>query len=81
MRQDTNKYQFKQLEVYKEELELKHIKIKTLIVNIMNLLFSLIVIWFLVRLDTATHQIITFGSLFVVLFVVNSLLDWFVHYC
>jgi hypothetical protein len=71
MRQDTNKYQFKQLETYKEELELKHIKIKTLIVNIMNFVFSAIVIWFLIRLDTATHQVITFGSLFVVLFVVN----------
>ena len=46
MQQNTNKYQYEQLDTYKEILELRHLKVKTLIVNILNIVFAVIVGFF-----------------------------------
>ena len=74
MRQDTSKYQYKQLEIYKELIELRHIKIKTLIVNIINAVFAGIVAYFLFRLQMDLRQTYSILFMFVMLIGVNILL-------
>jgi len=74
MRQDTSKYTYKQLETYKEILELHHIKIKTLIVNIINIVFAFVVAYFLYRLNTDTNLIFGISFMFVMLLLINILL-------
>lgn len=74
MRQDTSKYQYNQLETYKELLELKHIKNKTLIVNILNAVFCGIIVYFLYRLNVDTTKIMSVLFMFVVLIGINVLL-------
>ncbi|AIO18194.1 hypothetical protein KQ51_00306 [Candidatus Izimaplasma bacterium HR1] len=74
MRQDTSKYQYNQLETYKELLELKHIKTKTLIVNIINVIFGIIVVYFLYKLDLETNKIMSVMFMFVMLVGMNILL-------
>lgn len=74
MRQDTSKFQYNQLETYKELLELKHIKTKTLIVNILNIVFCAIVMYFLYRLDIETNRIMSVLFMFLLLVGINILL-------
>ncbi len=74
MRQDTSKYQYSQLETYKELLELKHIKTKTLIVNVLNIVFGLLVILFLYRLNIDTNRIMSVLFMFLLLIGINILL-------
>ncbi len=71
MRVDTSKFQYKQLETYKEILELHHIKIKTLIVNIINLVFAFVVGYFLVVMKVERIMFVGIIFMFVVLFIVN----------
>lgn len=71
MRQNTSKYQYEQLETYKEILELRHIKIKTLIVNIINVLFAFIVGVFLYKLEVDPTRIAIVLFLFVLIIGVN----------
>ena len=74
MRQDTSKYQYKQLEIYKELLELKHVKTKTLLVNIINVVFAAIIIYFLFELQLGVKEILGITFMFVVLVGINVLL-------
>ena len=74
MRQDTSKYQYKQLEIYKELLELKHLKTKTLLVNIINVIFAVILVVILMRLELPTREIMSVTFLFVMLIIINILL-------
>jgi hypothetical protein len=74
MRQNTTKYTYKQVETYKEILELKHIKTKTLIVNIIHIVFAFAVAYFLYRLDIPATRILLVEFLFVLLLFVNVFL-------
>lgn len=74
MRQDTSKYQYRQLEIYKELLELKHIKTKTLLVNIINVVFAGIIVYFLYSLNLDVTKIFSVSFMFVVLISINVLL-------
>lgn len=74
MRQDTMKYSYKQVETYKEILELKHIKTKTFIVNIIHIVFAFVVAYFLYRLQVSTTEILLVEFLFVLLLFVNVFL-------
>lgn len=74
MRQDTMKYTYKQVATYKEILELKHIKTKTLIVNIIHLVFAFVVAYFLYRLNIPTTRILLVEFLFVLLLFGNVFL-------
>jgi hypothetical protein len=74
MRQNTSKYQYKQLETYKELLELKHLKSKTLLVNMINVVFAIALVIILVRLQLPSREILGVSFLFIVLFIMNILL-------
>ncbi|QMS85033.1 hypothetical protein [Candidatus Xianfuyuplasma coldseepsis] len=71
MRQYNHKYNFKQLEPYKEILELQHIRIKTLIVNILNVVFAFVVLYFFIRLQVETIQILQVMFMFGLLLLIN----------
>jgi hypothetical protein len=71
MTQFTKKYQYSQLEKYKEHLELQHLKLKTIIVNIMVFLISFVVLYFLVRLEVPQSDLIPIMLLFVTLIIIN----------
>lgn len=71
MRQNTSKYQYSQLEKYKESLELAHLKTKTLVVNAIVLLLAGIVLYFLISLKIDTTLILSTMSMFFVLLLIN----------
>lgn len=71
MRQNTDKYQYAQLERYKESLELAHLKIKTLIVNAIVFVFALVVLYFLMETNAGNSMIFSTMTMFVVLFIIN----------
>jgi hypothetical protein len=74
LRQDTTKYKYRQVDTYKEILELQHIKIKNLVVNIVLLVFAAIVTFFLYRLDMPTRSIYLILFVFGLLFLANIFL-------
>jgi hypothetical protein len=74
MRQDTGKYRYKQLEIYKEILELRHIKIKTLVVNIVNLVFAVFVGYYMYQLQADSVLIWGIEFLFLMLLLINIVL-------
>lgn len=67
--QKTTKYQYRQLETYKELIELRHMKIKTYLVNILMILFAIVVgvMMFKVEFDTST----TYGVLFMFVVIIG----------
>ena len=71
MKQNTNKYQYSQLEKYKESLELAHLKNKTLIVNAVVFILAGIILYFLIELNAGTTIILSTMTMFVVLFIIN----------
>ncbi|MGS0972644.1 MAG: hypothetical protein ACVCEJ_05355 [Candidatus Izemoplasmataceae bacterium] len=71
MAQFTKKYQYSQLEKYKEHLELQHLKLKTIIVNMMMFLISFVVLYFLIRLDVQSNSMIPIMLLFYTLIIIN----------
>jgi hypothetical protein len=71
MKQFTKKYQYTQLEKYKEHLELQHLKLKTIMVNIMVFLISFVVLYFLLRLDVPSNATIPIMLLFYTLIIIN----------
>lgn len=71
MKQNTNKYQYPQLEKYKESLELAHLKSKTLIVNTIVFIFAGVILYFLIELDTGISVILSTMTMFIVLFIIN----------
>ncbi len=71
MKQNTNKYQYAQLDRYKESLELAHLKTKTLIVNALVFVFGIVVLYFLIETNAGTTMILSTMTMFVVLFIIN----------
>jgi hypothetical protein len=71
MKQNTNKYQYAQLERYKESLELAHLKTKTLIVNALVFAFAIVVLYFLIETNVGTTMILSTMTMFLVLFIIN----------
>lgn len=71
MKQETDKYQFPQLEIYKESLELAHLKRKTIIFNSFVFVLAIIVLYYLLQLDAGVDTIISTMIMFVVLLVIN----------
>ena len=71
MRQDVDKYQFKQLEIYKESLELIHLKRKTIIFNLLVFILAGVVLYFLLQLNAESEIIISTMLMFIILFLVN----------
>ena len=51
MKRNTTKYQYPQLDTYKELLELAHLKRKTIIINMIIVALSMIVLYFLIQID------------------------------
>jgi hypothetical protein len=62
MLQNTSKYQYEQLETYKELIELRHMKTKTYLVNIFLLVFLAVVASILLKLDYDIR--LTYGIIF-----------------
>ncbi len=71
MKQNTSRYQYAQLEKYKESLELAHLKSKTLIVNSIVFVFAGVILYFLIGLDTGISVILSTMTMFIVIFVIN----------
>ena len=71
MKQETEKYQFSQLGIYKESLELAHLKRKTKIFNSFVFILAGIVLYFLLQLGSGFDTIITTMIMFVILLTIN----------
>ncbi len=71
MKQKTEKHQFSQLEIYKESLELAHLKIKTKIFSLFVFILAGLVLYFLIQLGAGLGTILPTMIMFVVLLVIN----------
>lgn len=71
MKQNTYKNQYAQLEIYKESLELAHLKRKTLIVNSIMFILGIVVIYFLVKIETDNIILFSTVTMFALLFAIN----------
>ena len=71
MQKDTQKYAYKQLEPYKATLELGHLKLKTLLVNVLTMIFAVILVVIMYHLRVQPNYFYTFIGFFIVFFVVN----------
>jgi len=71
MRQDIDKYQFPQLEIYKESLELAHLKRKTIIFNLLVFVLAGLVLYFLLQMNVGSEIVISIMIMFIVLMVIN----------
>ena len=71
MRQEIDKYQYPQLEIYKESLELAHLKRKTLIFNSLVFVLSGLVLYFLLQLGAGVETVVSTMLMFGVLLLIN----------
>jgi len=71
MRQEIDKYQFPQLGIYKESLELAHLKRKTIIFNLFVFVLAGIVLYFLITLNVGIDKIVSIMIMFTILFFIN----------
>ncbi|MCF7925161.1 MAG: hypothetical protein K9L26_01395 [Candidatus Izimaplasma sp.] len=71
MQKNTHKYEYKQLEAFKATLELGHIKLKTLLVNLLTLVFAVILVIVTYQLKINPNYFYTFIGFFILFFVVN----------
>ncbi|MCK5387991.1 MAG: hypothetical protein KAJ22_01790, partial [Candidatus Izimaplasma sp.] len=71
MRQETDKYQFPQLEIYKESLELIHLKRKIIIFNLLVFILAGVVLYFLIMLNIGTDVMVSTMLMFIVLLLIN----------
>ncbi len=71
MKQNTSKYQYAQLEKYKESLELAHLKTKTLIVNAVVFILAGVILYFLIELNAGTKIILSTMTMFLTIFIIN----------
>ena len=71
MRQDVDKYQFPQLEIYKESLELAHLKRKTIIFNLLVFVLAALVLYFLLQMNVESEIVVSIMIMFIVLMVIN----------
>lgn len=74
MIKNTQKYEYKQVEEYKEVLELQHIKFRTYLVNAMTLIFAIVLTVINYRLDVGAGYFYSYIAYFVLFFFVNILL-------
>ncbi|MEC9485737.1 MAG: hypothetical protein UMR38_07730 [Candidatus Izemoplasma sp.] len=74
MQKDTKKYEYKQLDPYKATLELGHLKLKTLLVNLLTMIFAIILVIIMYHLRVDSNYFFTFIGFFVVFFIVNLIL-------
>lgn len=72
--QNNQKYEYKQLEKYKEILELKHIRSRTFLVNGITLVLAIILSFLNFSLKTGDNLPYIYISAFLVFFAVNILL-------
>lgn len=71
MTRQPEKYQYSQVKTYKESLELKHLKRKTIIVNSIVFLTAMIVLYFLITIGSPLNTIIKMMVLFASLLMMN----------
>ncbi len=71
MTRQTDKYQYAQVDTYKESLELKHLKRKTFIVNTIIFLCAMAVLYFLLLINSDVNTILTIMVLFGSLLMMN----------
>ena len=71
MIRQPGKYKYAQLEIYKEDLELKHLKRKTIIVNTIILLSALLVLFFLIEINYSLMKILPIMFMFFMLLLLN----------
>ena len=71
MIRQPGKYKYAQLEIYKEDLELKHLKRKTIIVNTIILLSALLVLFFLIEINYSLMKILPIMFMFFMLLILN----------
>lgn len=77
-------FKYGQLDTYKEELELEHIRRKSIIVNIILLLLSIVVVYFVVGQGVGLDLVMPALLVFAIIFVINVLYftlsyDQYVH--
>lgn len=72
--QDNQKYEYEQLEKYKEILELKHIRSRTFLVNGITLILAVILSFLNFRLHTVNNLPYVYIAAFLVFFAVNIML-------
>lgn len=72
--QNNQKYEYKQLEQYKEIIELKHIRIRTLLVNGIALVLAVILAFTTLKLNTGDNLPYIYMTAFLVFFAINILL-------
>ena len=65
------RYQYQQLNTYKEQLELQHLRVKTIIVNVINILFALLVFYFFTVLKITTNKLVIVELLFGIQLLIN----------
>lgn len=74
MERQENKYKYPQLEIFKEELELSHLRRKTLIVNIILVLFAGLLVYFWLGQNIIASRIYPSLVLLGIAFMANSAL-------
>ncbi len=65
------RYQYEQLNTYKEQLELQHLRVKTIIVNIVNIIFALLVLYFFTVLNVTIEKLVIVELLFGIQLLIN----------
>ncbi|MCF7926501.1 MAG: hypothetical protein K9L74_02900 [Candidatus Izimaplasma sp.] len=71
MTHNNNRYQYSQLETYKERIELKHLKTKTLVINFINLILASVTIYFFIKLQIEARTFVSILVMFSILFFGN----------
>ena len=73
MEKQENKYKYSQLEIYKESLELAHMKRKTVIVNILLVVLAGLLVYFLIAEGIDKNIVYSALLMFTVLLLINAL--------
>jgi len=71
MLREPNKYVFSQLEIYKEKLELEHLKKKTIIVNVLVFLLGALVLYLLLKIGRNFDGIMPLMLTFISFLIIN----------
>jgi len=79
MERQENKYKYAQLETYKEVLELSHLKRKTLIVNILMVVLSMFLVYFLLTQNVDKGRIYPALIVFSIVLMMNIMFSSLKH--
>lgn len=71
MIRQPGKYKYEQLETYKESLELKHLKRKTIIVNILLFIFAICTVFYMVEINKGLNSVLAVSLMFGTLLLMN----------